>query len=114
MAKPAGIKLVIKSINDSIEALKSNVTDKYNLLIIVENINDAFKIAEKCEEIKVINIGGLKKNANNHQIDKAIFLSNEEIEKLLQLYEKGIKFDTRMVPNDTSKNIIEEIRKVNI
>ena len=35
LAKPQGVKLVIKSIDDSIAALKSGVTDKYKLFIVV-------------------------------------------------------------------------------
>lgn len=35
MAKPTGVKLVMKSIDDSIKALNSGVTDKYKLFIIV-------------------------------------------------------------------------------
>ncbi|MDF2790805.1 MAG: mannose/fructose/sorbose transporter subunit, partial [Neobacillus sp.] len=34
LAKPQGIRLVIKNIADSIEALKSGVTDKYKLFIV--------------------------------------------------------------------------------
>lgn len=43
LAKPAGAKLVIKNIEDSITALKSGVTDKYKLFIVVESIEDAAK-----------------------------------------------------------------------
>lgn len=43
LAKPQGVKLVIKSIDDSIAALKSGVTDKYKLFIVVESIEDAYK-----------------------------------------------------------------------
>ena len=41
MAKPSGVKLVIKTIEDSIAALNSGVTDKYNLMIVVDSIEDA-------------------------------------------------------------------------
>ena len=34
LAKPVGIKLVIKGVDDSIKAIKSGVTDKYRLLIV--------------------------------------------------------------------------------
>lgn len=37
LARPAGVKLVIKSVDDSIEALRSGVTDKYRLFIVVES-----------------------------------------------------------------------------
>lgn len=36
LAKPNGVKLVMKNIEDSITALNSGVTDKYKLFIVVE------------------------------------------------------------------------------
>ena len=38
MAKPQGVKLVIKSVEDGIKAINSGVTDKYKLFIIVESV----------------------------------------------------------------------------
>ena len=35
LAKPSGVKLVIKSIEDAVQALNSGVTDKYKLFIVV-------------------------------------------------------------------------------
>ncbi len=52
LAKPPSVKLVIKNINDAIEAIKSGVTDKYNLFIVVESVNDAWRIASAIGEIK--------------------------------------------------------------
>ncbi len=60
LAKPPSVKLVIKNINDAIEAIKSGVTDKYNLFIVVESVNDAWRIACAIGEIKSINLGGIK------------------------------------------------------
>ena len=37
LSKPNGVKLVMKSIDDSIKALNAGVTDKYNLMILCEN-----------------------------------------------------------------------------
>ncbi len=46
LAKPQGVKLVIKNIEDSINAINSGVTDKYKLFIVVESIKDAFNLAK--------------------------------------------------------------------
>ena len=59
MAKPTGVKLVMKSIEDSIKALNSGVTDKYKLFIIVESVEDAYRLASGFPAIKSINIGGM-------------------------------------------------------
>ena len=82
LAKPQGVKLVIKSIEDSIAALQSGVTDKYKLFIVVESVRDAYQLAKACPQIKQINLGGIKA-------------------KLLeQMIADGIEVEIRQVPAD--------------
>ena len=100
LAKPPSVKLVIKNVNDSIEAIKSGVTDKYNLFIVVESVNDAWRIASAVEGIKSINLGGIKAKEGSKNISKAINLLPEEIEQLQQLVGKGVEVEIRQVPND--------------
>ena len=100
LAKPPSVKLVIKNINDSIESIKSGVTDKYNLFIVVESVKDAWRIASAVEEIKSINLGGIKAKEGSKNISKAINLLPEEIEQLQQLVGKGVEVEIRQVPND--------------
>lgn len=100
LAKPPSIKLVIKNINDAIESIKSGVTDKYNLFIVVESVNDAWRIASAVEEIKSINLGGIKAKEGSRNISKAINLLPQEIEQLQQLVGKGVEVEIRQVPND--------------
>ncbi|HDX8807611.1 TPA: PTS sugar transporter subunit IIB [Klebsiella oxytoca] len=107
LAKPPSIKLVIKNINDSIESIKSGVTDKYNLFIVVESVNDAWRIASAVEEIKSINLGGIKAKEGSKNISKAINLLPEEIEQLQQLVGKGVEVEIRQVPNDRKQLFAE-------
>lgn len=100
LAKPPSVKLVIKNINDAIESIKSGVTDKYHLFIVVESVNDAWRIASAVEGIKSINLGGIKAKAGSKNISKAINLLPEEIEQLQQLVGKGVEIEIRQVPND--------------
>ncbi|APM33026.1 PTS sugar transporter subunit IIB [Klebsiella michiganensis] len=100
LAKPPSVKLVIKNINDAIESIKSGVTDKYHLFIVVESVNDAWRIASAVEGIKSINLGGIKVKEGSKNISKAINLLPEEIEQLQQLVGKGVEVEIRQVPND--------------
>ena len=100
LAKPPSVKLVIKNINDAIESIKSGVTDKYHLFIVVESVNDAWRIASAIDEIKSINLGGIKAKEGSKNISKAINLLPEEIEQLQQLVGKGVEVEIRQVPND--------------
>ena len=61
LARPSGVKLVIKDVDAAIEALNSGVTDKYSLFIITETIEDVYRLAKGCKDIKEINLGGTRK-----------------------------------------------------
>ena len=100
LAKPQGVKLVIKNISDSIKALKSGVTDKYKLFIVVESVADAYSLATAYPQIDHINLGGTKPADGTKQISKAINVTNEDESKLKELVNQGCEIEIRQVPND--------------
>lgn len=110
MAKPTGIKLVMKSIEDSIKALNSGVTDKYKLFIIVESVEDAYRLSNEVPAIKVINIGGMKARDDRKQISKAVFVSDQDIAWLTEMNEKGIDLQVQLVPSDHKQNAMDLLK----
>lgn len=104
MSKPNGVKLVIKSIEDSINAINEGATDKYKLFIIVGDIKSAKRLADGCEKVDSINLGGLKTGEGKKQISKAISVSEEDIEMIKELNKNGVKLEIRMVPNDSPED----------
>lgn len=100
LAKPQGVKLVIKNIADSIKALKSGVTDKYKLFIVVESVADAQKLTEAYPAIKQVNLGGVKAKEGSRNISKAINLLPEEEELVKKIINQGIEVEIRQVPSD--------------
>ncbi|EGZ4335349.1 TPA: PTS sugar transporter subunit IIB [Salmonella enterica] len=107
MAKPPAVKLVIKNIADSIEAIKSGVTDKYKLFIVVESVADACCLASAVDEIKSINLGGIKAKEGSKNISKAINLLAEEVKQLQQLVGDGVEVEIRQVPGDRKQLFME-------
>jgi len=108
MAKPAGTKLVIKNIEDSIKALNSGVTDKYKLFVIVENVKDAYELMTKAD-IHSVTLGGTKATNETKNISKAVNLTDEEISLVKELIERGDEVEIRMVPADKkmlAKNVL--------
>ena len=101
LAKPQGVKLVIKNIADSITALNSGVTDKYKLFIVVESVEDAYKLTKNVSFIKSINLGGVKSKEGTRNISKAVNLLPEEEEMLKELDKAGIEIEIRQLPTDT-------------
>lgn len=109
MAKPSGVKLVMKSIEDSITALNSGVTDKYKLFIIVESVEDAHRLTKGYNGIKSINIGGMKARDDRRQISKAVFVSDDDVTMLKEMHDAGIDLEIRLVPSDTKQNAMDLI-----
>ncbi|AYV34125.1 PTS sugar transporter subunit IIB [Erysipelothrix amsterdamensis] len=106
LAKPANVKLVIKNVEDAINALNSGVTDKYQLLIVVRTIDVAYQLAQACPQIQSINLGGTKKEGDDEQISKAIFVSETDKKLLKELMDAGKEVEIRMLSSD-SKQVVK-------
>ena len=107
MAKPTGVKLVMKSIDDSIKALNSGVTDNYILFVIVASVEDAYRLCKAVVRIKSINVGGMKQREDRRQISKAVFISDEDEKMLRELNDQGIELEVRLVPGDTKQKVVD-------
>lgn len=107
MAKPSNVKLVMKNIEDSIKALNSGVTDKYNLLILCESVEDVYRLTKGTDRIKEINLGGTKAADDRKTISKAVHLSESDIEKVKELVNDGKNIFVQMVPDDVSVDVMK-------
>lgn len=100
LAKPSGVKLVIKSVVGSIAAITSGVTDKYDLLIVAGNVADAERIARSCS-ISSVNLGGTEKKENTTKtLGIAVHLNDKECELVRGLIRDGIEVEIRQVAKD--------------
>lgn len=103
IARPPGIRLVAKTIDDSIQAIKSGVTDKYKLFIVTDTIDDAARIARECS-IASINLGGTKSAKDKTKLSKAIYVTEHEEKVLKELVEEGIELNIQMIPSEKRIN----------
>lgn len=107
MAKPNGVKLVIKNIEDSAKALNSSVTDKYQLFVLVESVEDVYRLCQRTDKIREINLGGTRSSEDRKQISMSMFVSGRDCEELREMIENGMKIQIQMTPNDPIQNVSE-------
>ena len=100
LSKPQGMKLVIKSIEDSVKSIKSGVTDKYKMFIVVNNIQDVERLAKEIPELNYVNLGVLPANENTKALSKAINVTSEDVKTLKKLLAKNIEIDIQQVPTE--------------
>ena len=107
LAKPQSCKLIIKSVEESIEALNQGKADKYELFVVVENIQDAYRLGEAVDRIKNINIGNVKPHDGSHvcKLNHSVNLTDREEEMLRELKSEGKEIDFRSVPSDGARKL---------
>lgn len=103
LAKPPQIKLVMKSIDGAIETINSGKTDPYKLFVIVESVEDAYKLITNCKEFNHLNLGGATRKEDSVKLGRIFFATPNEIELLNDLVKKGIEVDIRQIPSDSKE-----------
>ena len=106
LAKPVGVKIIFKTIEESIEAINSGKTDNYNLYIIVENVEDAYKLYKGTKLIDKINLGLSSKKENSKNIAKSIYIDKEEEKLLVEMAKNGVFVNVKQAPGDEDKDIL--------
>lgn len=101
LAKPSGVKLVIKNLEDSIKAINSGVTDTYRLLVVVKTIHDANVLSAGCPAVHSLNLGGTIRREGCRQISKAIFISDKDEAELKELQQRGVSVFIQQLPAES-------------
>ena len=105
LAKPAGARLLIKSIADSITYINDAKNKGQQLLVLVDSVRDAHALAMGVAEIVAINFGGIRAKAGAKAVSKAIALTVADIGLIRELQEKGLELEARQVPTDKKQPI---------
>ena len=104
LAKPENAKLVMKSIDDTIDAINSGVTDKYQMLVVVESVGDAEKLIRGTQrQITSLNLGGTKPREGTKNYSKTINLTDLEADLLAGLQQDGVEVYIQQIPTESKQ-----------
>jgi len=102
---PAGVKLVIKNVEDSIEAINSGATDKYNLFIVIDSVTTAYRLMKGCEQVKELNLGRTTKRDGLESISKFVHVTKEEKAMLKELVNDGYNVYIQTIPTTSATSL---------
>lgn len=108
MAVPAGTKFVVKDMDEAVSVLSGEKIKKYQVFLIVGSVEDAYKITQQIPEIKEVNLGNLKKNADRKMITSSVYLNKYELELVSKINESGVTVQCQAVPTDKKINPLHE------
>ena len=100
LAKPAGVKLVIKTIRETIPFLNDVRNSALSILVLIDSVKDAHTLVSGVAGIGSINFGGLRAKQGARSVSKAIALTDNDLILIRELLEKGIELEVRQVPTD--------------
>lgn len=104
LAKPSGVKLIFKNIEESIDAINSGVTDKYRLFIVVKTIEDAYKLYQEVNSIEEINLGLSSRKENSKNIANSVYVDEKEEKLLLEMAKNNVFINVKQSPADVDRD----------
>lgn len=110
LAKPDGVRIAIRSIDDAITLLRNEKLEKLKVLVIVDTPMDALRIYEGINETPDLNIGGVQSRDDRKEFTKAVYFNDEELKTLDVIVERGVRASVRLVPNSTEE-LVKDLRK---
>ena len=105
---PAGIKLVIKSVEDSIKAINSGVTDKYKLFIVVDSVTTAYRLMKGCDAVNELNLGRTVKREGTEPLGAHVHVTSEQRTMLKELASEGYNIYLQTIPT-ASKTLLTKV-----
>ena len=100
LAAPGGIKFVAKSVDDAIELLNGNKTDKYKLFLIVDNTADALRLVKEVKDVDHVNLGNMKVKEGAQGLTPSIAVTEADVENIREMLAAGAEVECRAVHTD--------------
>lgn len=105
MAKPAGVKLAIKTVEDAADLLNNPKAKKIKIFIITRTIQDTLRLVKMTDQIQNINIGGVKNKEGGKMVAAAVCLNDADMRDLRELHTLVKSLEIRMVPSESKTDI---------
>lgn len=111
VARPAGVKLSILSVQKGVRNFTAGKYDADEVLILFRNIEDVKRAVDLGMPITTFNVGNLSHKEGQLKIKKSVSLSKEDLSAIRDLSARGITITAQMIPNEPATNILELIKK---
>ena len=110
LSKPAGVNLVISTVEKTIAFLNSAKARKYSVLVLVKNVADAVALAKGCEGIDAINVGGIREHDDSRRYTNAVCLDAADEKAIKDLAADGVLVYAQQVPADGKTDLAAMIK----
>ena len=110
LAKPANVKLLVKSLTDTAAILNDARYNSIKMLVLLNSVIDVFSLSEMVTDIKSINFGGIRTKEGSKAVSTAVSLTESDVAIIQKMLNKGLELEIRQVPGD-KKLMLSEVVK---
>lgn len=110
-AAPPGVKANVIPVDKMIEIAKDPRFGNTKALLLFENPQDVLRAVEGGVDIEEVNVGSMAHSVGKVVVSKVLSMGQSDVDAFEKLKEKGVKFDVRKVPNDSSANMEDILKK---
>ncbi len=103
-AAPAGIKVVIKNVEDGIALCKKDPREGERILVLVKTPEVIERMIDGGIELPTVILGGMGIKEGRTRINRNISASESEIECMRRIISKGTEILYQLVPSDMPQN----------
>lgn len=105
MAKPAGCKLNIFTVEKALSKMPKVETLNDSVFIIFGCTHDAARFIEGYPKIKELNYGGISKKEGSKQFSEVVYLTDEEIEDTRKILNAGTSIYMQQLPTTKKERL---------
>ena len=110
-AAPPGVKANVIPVEKMIEIAKDPRIGNTKALLLFENPQDVLRAVEGGVDIEEVNVGSMAHSVGKVVVSKVLSMGQADVDAFENLKAKGVKFDVRKVPNDSSANMEDILKK---
>ncbi|WP_392562789.1 PTS sugar transporter subunit IIB [Orbus sturtevantii] len=110
-AAPPGVKANVVPINKIIEISKDPRFGNTKALLLFENPQDVLRVIDGGVEISDLNVGSMAHSVGKVMVNKVLSMNANDVATFEKLKQKNVQFNVRKVPNDSSSNMDELLKK---
>lgn len=122
MAVPAGKKLLVKSVKDSIDVFNNPKGKDMRMFALTNTVKDAYELVKHCpgniQAVNIANVGrfdGIPMSDKISIADGTIYLTPDDLEAAKQLCQtNGVEVFHQLIPAHTKVSIEKELKEKNL
>lgn len=108
LAKPPQVTLSMKSIEGAKAVLLNPKHENRKIFVLTANTKDALRLCRDINDIKKVNVGGIRQAKGKEKVSPQIFLDAQDYENLNEMLVLGVEVELQTLPTEHKTTYVKK------